>query len=281
MLNIAGFARYLALLSDEPRELRSLLQTESGRSFRRINRFTELALIGALRCHRAVPAIAPDAALYVASESPMLGDCVKVLNSTIIEQRPPTPFEFMNISGNMAGFYIAQQIGIDGPQLAIARRHAGLEAALELLQLPTPTHRHALLGCVEEGVWPLTAQRQRVDLAADAPLFETSHWFYCDADCAAPLATLLPVLRVADEQGLQLALSQLPVDTQLAWQPALHAHRAHYAERSLANVALTSQGTTAEALCLYLESSSAAPWCHITRGGDGAFYLLQANRHCE
>src|SRR3546814_6754112 len=68
----------------------------------------------------------------------------------------------MSSSGNMAGFYIAHQLGIDGPQLAIARRHAGLEAALELLQLPTPTHRHALLGCVEEGVWPLAAQRQRV-----------------------------------------------------------------------------------------------------------------------
>src|SRR3546814_8034493 len=98
----------------------------------------------------------------------------------------------MSSSGNMAGFYIAHQLGIDGPQLAIARRHAGLEAALELLQLPTPTHRHALLGCVEEGVWPLAAQRQRVGLPKDAAMFETSHWFYCDADCRAPLAELLP-----------------------------------------------------------------------------------------
>src|SRR3546814_10058389 len=81
----------------------------------------------------------------------------------------------MSSSGNMAGFYIAHQLGIDGPQLAIARRHAGLEAALELLQLPTPTHRHALLGCVEEGVWPLAAQRQRVGLPKDAAMFETSH----------------------------------------------------------------------------------------------------------
>lgn len=277
MLKIAGFARYQDALGNEARELRNLLQAESGRSFRRINRFTELALIGALRLHRKMPAVAPDAALYLASESPMLGDCVKVLNSTIVEQRPPTPFEFMNISGNMAGFYIAQQIGIDGPQLAIARRHAGLEAALELLQLPT--HRHALLGCVEEGVWPLAAQRQRVDLPADAPLFETSHWFYCDADCHAPLAELLPVLRATNEHGLQLALSQLAADTRLAWHPALRSHREPFAERSLDEVALTSQGTTAEALCLYLESSSAAPWCHITRGGDGAFYLLRAQRY--
>src|SRR3546814_14970113 len=114
----------------------------------------------------------------------------------------------MSSSGNMAGFYIAHQLGIDGPQLAIARRHAGLEAALELLQLPTPTHRHALLGCVEEGVWPLAAQRQRVGLPKDAAMFETSHWFYRDADCRAPLAALLPILRIVDGPEMQAVLAQ-------------------------------------------------------------------------
>src|SRR3546814_16251693 len=87
----------------------------------------------------------------------------------------------MNIAGNMAGFYIAQQIGIDGPQLAIARRHAGLEAALELLQLPTPTHRHALPGCFEAGVWQLEAPSQRVGLPKDAAEFvngDRCYWAY-------------------------------------------------------------------------------------------------------
>src|SRR3546814_20178343 len=73
-------------------------------------------------------------------------------------------------------------------------------------------------------------------------MFETSHWFYCDADCRAPLAELLPILRIVDGHEMQAVLAQLPADTQLAWHPALDAFRQPFAARSLANVELGSQG---------------------------------------
>src|SRR3546814_19585093 len=71
-----------------------------------------------------------------------------------------------------------------------------------------------------------------------------SHLFYCEADCRAPLAELLPILRIVDGHEMQAVPAQLPADTQLAWHPALDAFRQPFAARSLANVELGSQGVT-------------------------------------
>ena len=208
----------------------------------------------------------------------MLSDCVKALRSTIYEQRPPTPFEFMNISGNMAGFYIAQQLQIDGPQLSVARRQAGLECALELLQLPNPAQRQALLGCVEEGVWPLAEQRQRLGLPDDAALIETSHWFYLDADAAAPLCVIDTVRMFRTREALDAALQARR--GLIAWQPriAMEERRAPAQLRALADVQWRGQGTTAEALYRYARAETDDDWCHVSRGADGFHYLIGARQ---
>ncbi len=190
MLKIAAAFHHRAPLGEAPTDLRTALQAMTGQNLRRINRFIELALFGALHCGRSAGGVAPDTALYLASEAPMLVDCVRALRGVVAEQRPPTPFEFMNISGNMAGFYIAQHLKMLGPQLALHRHGAGFECALELLQLGSGAHRHALLGYVEEGVWPLQEQRLRLALAPDRALVECSHWLYLDADCPRPLALI-------------------------------------------------------------------------------------------
>ena len=190
MLKLRAAASVHEVLGDTPSDLRARLKEMTGQNFRRINRFIELALLGALRCRDAASGIAPDAALYLACDSPMLADSVKILQGIQNERRPPSPFEFMNISGNMAGYYVANQLGLNGPQLSLHRNRAGLEAALELLMLQSAQHRRALIGYVEEGVWPLSEQRARHGLAADAPLAECSHWFYFDQDCTAPLAVI-------------------------------------------------------------------------------------------
>ena len=206
MLKIAAAFHHRAALGEAPSDLRTLLQAMTGQNLRRINRYLELALYGALHCGRTAGGVAPDTALYLASEAPMLVDCVRALRGVVSEQRPPTPFEFMNISGNMAGFYIAQHLKMLGPQLALHRRGAGFECALELLQLSSGAHRHALLGYVEEGVWPLAEQRLRLALTPDRVLVECSHWLYLDADCAQPLALIevVPDAHSLDELMLRL-----------------------------------------------------------------------------
>ncbi|MGH8446158.1 MAG: hypothetical protein ACREVL_12880 [Solimonas sp.] len=279
MLKIAALGRHVGALGDTPGELRSLLQ-QRGVAVRRINRFIELSLLGALHCRDAAGTVHGDAALYLAAEAPMLADCVKALRSTIAGQRPPTPFEFMNISGNMAGFYIAQQLAIGGPQLAVARRHAGLEAAFDLLQLQHRSHRRALLGCVEEGVWPLAEQRQRLQLPDDAPLHESSHWFYVDADCAAPLCIVAPTQARASFAEMATLLEALPEGSLLALHPRLDAAALDLppALRRAVAPEINGQGATAEALQAYARSSEPAPWAHLAHGDDGLWTLLRASR---
>ncbi|MGH8541501.1 MAG: hypothetical protein ACRETW_13490 [Stenotrophobium sp.] len=213
MLKTSASASLHEELGENPADLRALLKAETGQNFRRINRFIELALLGALRCRQQAGAIAPDTALYLACDSPMLADTVKILEGIENERRPPSPFEFMNVSGNMAGYYVAQQLGLNGPQLSLHRNRAGLEAALELLSLDSAQHRRALIGYVEEGVWPLSEQRARHGWTADAVLYECSHWFYFDQDCTAPLAIIETASAVSAEpvtQGMDtpLALSR-------------------------------------------------------------------------
>lgn len=209
MLKLSAYGSLHHQLEDTPVDLRALLKVETGQNFRRINRFIELALLGALRCRKHAGLIANDAALYLTCDSPMLADSAKILQGIELEGRPPSPFEFMNVSGNMAGYYIAHQLELSGPQLALHRNHESLEAALELLMLQSAQHRHALLGYVEEGVWPLSEQRIRLGLSANTPLYECSHWFYFDQDSAAPLAEIHRSEHVTPEplaQGQAVAL---------------------------------------------------------------------------
>ncbi|WP_051361851.1 hypothetical protein [Solimonas soli] len=280
MLKIAAASRHVARLADTPDDLRARLQG-LGVSVRRVNRFIELALLGAVQCRDDLGApLAADAALYLAAETPMLADCVKALRATLAEQRPPTPFEFMNISGNMAGFYIAQQLGVGGPQLAVSRRGDGLAAAFELLLPQHRRHRRALVGGVEEGVWPLHEQRARLGLAADAVLHESSHWFYVDADCARPRVIVEAPRRHADRAAVHAALSALPDDALLALHPDLDADALDLPRklRLAPRAALPGQGAAAEALHGYLAAPAQGPWFHLSRDGDGSWHVLAARK---
>lgn len=219
MLKIAACASVRTPVTEQPEDVRLRLRTESGLSVRRVNRFIELALLGATQCQRAASAAFPaHTALYLSMDAGMVADTARVITGYIQTQRAPTPFEFMNISGSMAGFHVAQTLGLQGPQLSLHRNDASLEAALPLLALRSAPHRQALLGFVEEGVWPLHEQRQR--LSWDGDFLECSHWLYLDADCARPLATIesctqyeglgamIAALEPLERAGCQLSTSQ-------------------------------------------------------------------------
>jgi hypothetical protein len=283
-LRIAAVSAHSRLLEDSPQDLRAELLEMTGQAFRRINRFIELAVYGALRCGREAGGVGGDTALYLASEAPMLADCVRALRGVIAEARPPTPFEFMNISGNMAGFYIAQHLRMRGPQLAVHRNSASLECALDLLQLQSARHRRALLGYVEEGVWPLTEQRLRLGLPATAELSESSHWFYLDADCAAPLGLIDAIERCSTLAQAQRALADAPAQ----WRVSI-GHRCSEADVDALRAARPdaqmmetdgaySTATTAMRLIGFLLRDSAPGLLQVNHSGDGGYYLLRTRR---
>lgn len=278
MLKIAAAFSHEATLDERADDLRARLLDLTGQSFRRINRYIELALYGALRC--AHGGVGADTALYLASEAPMLADCVKALRGVIAERRPPTPFEFMNISGNMAGFYIAQQLAMSGPQLAVHRSGASMDAALELLTVQSAQHRRALLGYVEEGIWPLTEQRWRLDLPDGATLAECSHWLYLDADCARPLATIGDMQVCDGRDALAACLRAMPDDCRVLLGSGCTPEDAAALDRlglvtETTDPALPfSTGRTAAAVATFALAPGSAHLLHVT-GQRGHYRTLR------
>lgn len=300
MLKLAACSSLHWPVAESPRDLRALLKEETGQSIRRINRFIELALLGAQRCARVAagviekdlgsPALAhgaapggipPDTALYLCFDVGMLADTTRIMAGYAQGKRAPTPFEFMNTSGGMAGFHVAQMLKLDGPQLSLHRNHVSLEAALQLLQLQSAPHRRALVGYVEEGCWPAADQRERFHW--DGEFIECSHWLYFDGGVAAPLATIESCTRYADFEALAAAVATLDKSQlwfaatersrspEQDWSPALGLPQRFEAPELAETSRCFSSGLPALALSAFARSELKGRLLHVNRSGSGEY----------
>ncbi|MEO4048525.1 hypothetical protein AAFN46_15725 [Pseudomonas sp. CAU 1711] len=75
--------------------------------------------------------------LYLAAYHPARTTMGSLLDAVCVHRRQPKPFEFVNSVSNAAGFHVAQQLGLEGPNLFIGAgpqvwRHLQALAALDL-----------------------------------------------------------------------------------------------------------------------------------------------------
>jgi len=96
---------------------------------RRIDRLTLLALLVAAPLKEHLQA---DSGLYLAATYPARPNMFALLESVCAQQKLPKPFEFVNSVSNAAGFHVAQQLGMQGPNLFIG---AGAQVWGQLLDL--------------------------------------------------------------------------------------------------------------------------------------------------
>lgn len=83
---------------------------------RRIDRL----ILQALLCTAPLKAkIRRDCGLYLASRHPARGTMGSLLDSVCVHQLQPKPFEFVNSVSNAAGFHVAAQLELEGPNLFI------------------------------------------------------------------------------------------------------------------------------------------------------------------
>lgn len=96
---------------------------------RRLDRLTLLSLLVAapLKAH-----LQADSGLYLAATYPARANMFALLNSVCAQHKLPKPFEFVNSVSNAAGFHVAQQLGMQGPNLFIG---AGTQVWGQLLDL--------------------------------------------------------------------------------------------------------------------------------------------------
>lgn len=148
-----------------------------GQRFRRINRFIQLALIGAHECrHSDRSDWASSQPIVIATGQGNIADTTQMLSSVVGRGQPPMPFQFINLAGNMAGFYLAQSLGVEAANTTVSQLDFPVEAALTVAAEEFRRHGSALLGAVDELAWPLEAHRRRLGAASDQAIGEGSHW---------------------------------------------------------------------------------------------------------
>ena len=173
--------------SDPREELLGL----SGKSYRRIDRFINLSILGA---HKAVgdSLLDPETGIYMCSGLGNINVFEKVRDQRMIEKRLPRPVDFINMVSNAAGFYVATHLGLMGKNVFLAHHHFPVQMAMFAIQ--TQFHygkiNDFLLGCVDECIDNHALARKLYGLPEDAVLGEGSNWMliqHSDAKAQAKL----------------------------------------------------------------------------------------------
>lgn len=117
------------LASTSDKDLKAALSAWLNTPPRRIDRLIFQALLGAaaLKDH-----VRSSCGLYLASRHPARPTMIALLEAVCVQHKQPKPFEFVNSVSNAAGFHVAQQLGLEGPNLFIG---AGPRVWSQLLNL--------------------------------------------------------------------------------------------------------------------------------------------------
>lgn len=179
-------------VSESSLELKKELERTSGQKFRRINHFVLLALAGVFRLPN-LSLIDPMCSLYVGTANGCARDTLNMLEQMYRDTLLPMPFTFMGISTNMAGFHIAQNLGLTGTNLTVSnlKDPFGQALALACMDMEMGKTNSALVGCVDEGVFPLDEFKRVTQNNTNAPLFEGGCWLKLSLACNNPLAVII------------------------------------------------------------------------------------------
>lgn len=203
----------------DSKSLKQELKQRAGKTIRRIDQLTRLALVGALRCTESVD-LPQRTGLIMTSKYGSLNNSLSVLQEIFQQQSAPSPLKFVNTVSNAASFYVAEQLKLSANNIFIARENFALEGCLKLARQDLNSGRldAVLIGLVTEIGQPLSAHKQRLKLTKDSDPIEASAWFLLARDIAekTPLATLSDVREPMSEQQLLGYLADSP-------QPPAHA----------------------------------------------------------
>jgi len=180
-IGIAAAGSYFSELSARQEQVPDIKQllVESGEPWpRRTSRLTDLALLGASRALRGRAEPSARCAIVLGSDQSGRCDTARMLTAILERGEAPMPFDFINVSNNMAGYYVARRYGLQGANLAVSRRGSAFESAMELAlqQLESKAVPQVLLGSVDESCRPLPSRDSvlQQDTLAGA---EGSSWF--------------------------------------------------------------------------------------------------------
>lgn len=267
-IRIGASGGYYDEPGEVPVDLKPLVLAATGKSVRRVGRFIQLALVGAGRCV-AGSGMPGATAVYLASGRGDMAVTVEVMEELFRNGQPIRPLSFINTVSNSACFYIAKQLGIDGPSCFVSRSGASFQAALQLamLDLRLGGTRSALVGSVDIVLHPREVHRRRLHLPPETPVGEGSHWLLLSTALAEG-PELADVVFFKDQRSLDLWLDRQAFDpaTTLVCRDRLR-DRAYY------------QTEAAAAIGDFLElPGDARTLVHINGDGQQRFAVMVVGR---
>lgn len=169
----------------------------TGKRFRKLGRFMQLALTGAVEAAAKSKLTLPPTrtGVFLATGLGNISDLMTFSHAVFGDPGYPlSAIQFANSVGNAGAFYIAQTLGLTGPVLAVSQDEVSFEAAL--LQAVTLIEagdlEFALVGAVDVAMPNVKDHLARMGIAPDAPLniSEGSAWWVVGRSAADDFATL-------------------------------------------------------------------------------------------
>ena len=133
---------------NEPLEDKTLRQQLKalGVDARRLSRFTQLALLGALSLREH---LTQESRLYLGSSFNSPSKFFKMFNN-LMQENIPSPLDFMANINNAATFQIAQSLNLQGATVFLALEKENVEQLFQLAELDLDEGQTALIGWVCE-----------------------------------------------------------------------------------------------------------------------------------
>lgn len=132
-------------------------------------RMDRLALLTLLVAAPFRAKLAPGCGIYLAADYPSLANMYALLDSVVVQQQLPKPFEFVNSVSNAASFYAAQMLELDGPNLFLGAGENAWQALAE--------YAYADLQCgITEQALLIRCQQGQQQLSGEAVALGRGNW---------------------------------------------------------------------------------------------------------
>ena len=183
MMRCSAVSHYYQRLEDDFPSIDARLMAVTRERYRRIDRFVQLALMGAAECARK-HTLKRDCGLYLSSGVGPIGSNVLVQDAIHRDSRMPMPFSFVNTLGSSACYHVVKELDIMGEAVMVARGGASFSTALTCAyaDLASGVVSQVLVGAVEECVLPGERHKALLRLAPTSAAAEGTHWMLLERD---------------------------------------------------------------------------------------------------
>lgn len=149
---------------------KTMLKEVTSINIRRSSKFNTLAIYGALKCLENVK-YPKDLSVYIVTKYGPVTSVVHALKKHKNSEQT-SPFDFLNMQGNNASFYVAKALNVEGKNMVLTTKNHSLVEGLEFAKfdMKLGDTKKALVGLVDESV----------DGILGLNSLDISHWVYLD-----------------------------------------------------------------------------------------------------